>query len=203
MSRNWNELEINFLLEFYENEYTADLAFALGRSKSSVFQMATKLGLRKSAEFRQELGRITAKTPGSRNAGFKPGHIPANKGKKMPPETRAKCAKSWFKNGALPHNTRHDGALSKRDGYWYIRLSLGKWRQYHTWLWETNNRPIKPGEMVKFKDGNRDNVTLDNLYLCDRHTNMKHNTLHRYPTELKQAIRAVAKLNRTIQENEK
>lgn len=51
---------------------------------------------------------------------------------------------------------------------------------------------------MAFRDGDRRNVTLDNLECVSRAENMRRNTIHRYPPELKQAIRAVAKLRRTL-----
>ena len=199
----WSEDEIEFLKAHYAENFSEDLAEALGRTLSSVNGKAYLMGLKKSKEFIRLIGKLYSDTPGSVATRFKKGQTPPNKGKKMPESTKAKVAKTFFKPGHLPHNTKaSDGAISKRaDGYWWIRLSLGKWRQLHTHTWEQANRPIDPRtEMVKFRDGNPDNCNLDNLYLCDRRENMAHNTIHRYPEELKQTIRTLHKLNRTINE---
>ena len=56
--------------------------------------------------------------------------------------------------------------------------------------------------MVKFRDGNRENVTIENLYLADRRQNMLENTIHRYPTEIKETIRTLAVFKKRIKQNE-
>ena len=55
---------------------------------------------------------------------------------------------------------------------------------------------------VCFKDGNKTHIALNNLELLTRAERMRRNTIHRYPEELKSAIRAIGKLKRTIREVE-
>lgn len=198
----WTPEEDEFLREHYAENFNEDLALALNRTVPAVHGRGGKLGLKKIKSFVAMLGSLSSNHPASRANQFKKGMTPANKGKKMPDAVKEKIQRTMFQPGHLPANTKTDGALSKRaDGYWWIRLELGKWRQLHTHTWEQANRPINPKtEMVKFKDGNRDNCLLENLYLSDRRENMRANTIHRYPTELKQAIRTLHKLNRTINE---
>lgn len=199
----WSQDEMEYLREHYADNFTEDIAQALGRTLPSVYQMARNMRLYKSPAFVTMTGKMSSQHPNQVASRFKPGNISHNKGKQMPDEVRQKVARTWFPTGHQPHNTRQDGALSKRQGYWYIRLSLGKWRQLHTWTWEQANRPIDPKtEMVKFRDGNRDNCTLENLYLCSRADNMKQNTIHRYPDDIKQGIRALNSLKRKIKDHE-
>lgn len=200
----WTSDELEFLIQHYADNYTEDLAIALNRPLRGCYGMANKLGLRKSKDFITMCGRLCSTNPVFQATRFKKGHIAHNKGKKMPPELRDKMSHTFFKDGHLPHNTREDGALTKRaDGYWWIRIALGKWRQLHTYTWEQANRPIDPKiEMVKFIDGNPDNCSLDNLYLSNRVENMKMNTIHRYPSEVKQTIKILRKLKKVI-DNEK
>lgn len=199
----WSQDELEYLREHYADNFTEDIARTLDRSMESVFNKAYLMGLQKSAQFRVMTGRMSSDHPNVVASRYKKGRVPENKGKAMPDEVRKKVARTWFPTGHQPHNTRQDGALSKRQGYWYIRLSLGKWRQLHTWTWEQANRPIDPKtEMVKFRDGNRDNCALENLYLCSRADNMKQNTIHRYPDDIKQGIRALRSLKNKIKEYE-
>ena len=141
------------------------------------------------------------------NTRFQKGQKAWNKGQKLGAAwTKGRMAETQFKAGHLPHNTKEgDGAISKRsDGYWWIRLSLGKWRQLHTYTWEQANRPIDPKtEMVKFRDGNANNCDLGNLYLETRAGNLANNTIHRYPEEIKIAIRAKNSLTRMINSHAK
>jgi len=80
---------------------------------------------------------------------------------------------------------------------------LAEWKQWHRFIWELVNGPVPEGYVVKFKDGNQDNVHLDNLVLVHRSEQMAANTIHQYPTELKQAIRAVSKLKKVISNHQK
>lgn len=204
MPNPWPQDEIDFLTQHYADNYAEDLAIAMQRSIRSVYQKAHELGLHKSKHFLRQ--QIEPLLNGGFSHRFKKGQISHNKGKPMPAHVREKVSVTFFKTGHIPHNARPegDGALSKRSGYWWIRLSLGKWRQLHTHTWEQANRPIDPKkEMIKFRDGNKDNCALENLYLVDRRQNMLENTIHRYPAEMKEAMRTLAQLKKQIKKNEK
>ena len=43
-----------------------------------------------------------------------------------------------------------------------------RWVPEHRRLWETEHGPIPAGHVVAFKDGDKQNVTLDNLVLMTR-----------------------------------
>ena len=202
----WAPDEIEFLIEHYADNFTEDLAIALERPMSGIYGKAQQLGLKKSPELIAESGRMSSKHPNVIATHIKKGNTPHNKGKKMPDDLKEKVRHTFFQKGHLPHNTKEegDGAVSKRGQYWWIRIRLGKWRQLHTYTWEQANRPIDPkSEMVKFLDGNPDNCSLENLYLSNRSENMKMNTIHRYPSEVKQTIKTVRKLNKLINKYEK
>jgi len=51
-----------------------------------------------------------------------------------------------------------------------------------------------------FRDRNPQHIELDNLELVTRAENMRRNTIHRYPPELKSTIRQLSKLKRAISE---
>lgn len=82
------------------------------------------------------------------------------------------------------------------------RLSPRDWKSIHILLWEEHVGPIPIGHCVCFKDNNKQNVVIDNLELITRAERMRRNSIHRYPPELKSAIRVISKLKRTIQEVE-
>lgn len=73
----------------------------------------------------------------------------------------------------------------------------------HVLLWEEYNGKVPSNHAVVFKDGNKQNITIENLELVTRAELMRRNTIHRYPVELKQAIRLTNKLRRTINEKSK
>lgn len=96
---------------------------------------------------------------------FEKGHIPFNKGRKMPAEIYAKAAPTMFKKGQLPVMTRPVGAECWRDdGYLWVKVAQpNKWRLKHRVIWEAANGHIMPGYKIIFADGNRSNFDISNL----------------------------------------
>lgn len=61
---------------------------------------------------------------------------------------------------------REVGAMRKAaNGYWYTKTPQG-WRLMHHTIMELRlGRSLKPGERVHFKDGNKEDYSIDNLEL--------------------------------------
>ncbi|MNJ67652.1 hypothetical protein D3C77_638420 [compost metagenome] len=80
-----------------------------------------------------------------------------------------------------------------------------RWKSVHMILWEELRGPVPPGHIVVFRDRNTANIQIDNLELITRAENMRRNTIHRYPPELKETIRQLGRLKKAISEasNEK
>lgn len=104
-----------------------------------------------------------------RTGRFAKGITPANKGKRMP--FNPNSARTQFKKGNLPHNTRHLGhERVSKDGYVEISVDqenphTGFERRYvlkHRWLWERANGPVPDGMALKCLDGNRQNTDPSN-----------------------------------------
>lgn len=109
---------------------------------------------------------------------FLKGHSPHNKySKNYQPNNEA----TRFKKGNLPHNTKHDGAISKRfhkkenKYYLYIRVEKAKWELLNRYTWKKHHGEIPKGYLVAFKDGNQLNCDIDNLMLISMAENMKRN----------------------------
>ena len=107
---------------------------------------------------------------------FEKGHISHNKGKKG--LRYAGSEKGWFQNGHEPHNTDPVGTVCKKaDGYFWVKLDdkpgakIKNWKQLPIHVWEKVNGPVPEGHFVIFKDGNVENVTLENLMLVSRAEN--------------------------------
>lgn len=211
----WSEEELSYLKNNYPSVKTELIAKHLKRSERSVYSMAYVIGLNKSEEFRksEESGIFRkGKVIGVEHR-FKKGHVPFNKGKKqseyMSDEQIKKCSATQFKKGNLPHNTKRDHIISLRTDssankkYYHIRLGKAKWIAYHTYLWEQANGKLPENHIVIFKDNNPMNCVLENLEAISRSENMKRNTIHRYPEEIKEVIRLQSKLTKTIIINEK
>lgn len=66
-------------------------------------------------------------------------------------------------------NSLPTGAESTFRGTVHIKTARGKWEPKHRWLWAQENGPIPNGQVIIFKDGNKRNITVDNLMLVSRH----------------------------------
>lgn len=104
-----------------------------------------------------------------RTGRFFPGQTPANKGKPHP--SHPNTAKTQFKKGQLPHNTRHLGhERISQDGYVEITVAetnphTGFERRYvlkHRHLWEQANGPLPADMCLKCLDGNKTNTDPGN-----------------------------------------
>lgn len=111
-------------------------------------------------------------------------HVPFNKGKK------GHCApgseKGWFKKGNKPANWRPVGSERVTvDGYVEIKVTnkpepgQKRWRLKHVVVFEKANGQVPEGHCVIFLDGNRQNITLNNLCMISReiHSIMCHMNL--------------------------
>lgn len=149
------------------------------------------------------------------DSNFKAGHIPDNKGKKqyeyMTPEAIEKTKHTWFKKGHVPGNVLPNGSetlrTDKRSGKSYTLIKVKgnvKLVYKHIYLWEQHYKTKLPkGSNVIFRDGNNFNFEIENLQCITNAELMKRNSIHRYPTELKQQIRKLGKLKTIIKKVEK
>lgn len=138
---------------------------------------------------------------------FPEGHVPANKGKKMP--FNANSARTQFKKGQRPKNTKKPGDeyVSAKDGYVYLCIPetnphTGFEHRFvlkHKYLWEQANGPVPEGHCLKSLDGNRQNTSPSNWTLIPRSLlprlagrwNVPYD---RAPAKLKPTIMAAARL---------
>lgn len=150
---------------------------------------------------------------------FVKGHETHNKGVPMSAETRAKCMKTTFKPGQLPHNTRGHGheRIDSKDGYVVMIVSeRNPWTgaatrpvHKHRWLWEQANGPIPKGYALKCKDGDKTNCDPSNWEpvprgMLPRLAGAKCGIAYDdAPAELKPAIMAVARLDHAARESRK
>lgn len=54
-------------------------------------------------------------------------------------------------------------------GVIHIKTQRGKWEPKHRWLWEQERGPIPEKHIVVFRDGDKNNVVIENLMLVTRH----------------------------------
>ena len=122
MKGKWTQEEIDILFRLYPNHYAREIAGILGRGVSSIHCKAQALGIESSREKIQRAGYEASKSPSSIASRFPKGHTPVNKGKRVSPETYAKCQPTMFKKGQTPVNHRNVGSERVNvDGYIEIR----------------------------------------------------------------------------------
>ncbi|RTB85627.1 HNH endonuclease signature motif containing protein, partial [Pseudomonas aeruginosa] len=160
----WTAEQELVLLRLYPDMPNEVLAARLNKTLQQICSKAYRLGLKKSPEFskkiRQDWGSATR-----------------------------------FKKGQKPHTWLPVGSTRiSADGYLQRKISdtgypPRDWKGIHILLWEEHFGPIPTGHCVCFKDNNKQNVVIDNLELITRAERMRRNSIHRYPPELKSAIR--------------
>ncbi len=103
---------------------------------------------------------------------FGKGHIPANKGKKVIP-TAASIA-TQFKKGSKPHTWLPVGSERMLDGYIQVKVTdtgypPKDWVQKQRIVWEQHhNKKIPEKHTIRFIDGDKANLSPENLLLVSR-----------------------------------
>ena len=200
--RPWTSEEIKILQEQYHNHTGQELADMLERPISSIYFKAGALGLKTDPEFIREVGRRSSEHPNVKATQFRPGSVPQNKGKKMSAEVYERCKGTMFKAGNRPKTALPVGTeIWKDDGYLWRKIAEpNKWKQVHRILWEENHGPIPNGHICSFKNKNRKDIRLENLYLTTRERQLRdENSMEaRYPEDLRSVIRMKGAIKRRI-----
>lgn len=199
----WTERQLAYLRKHYADMRAEDIAQKLKHTTGSVWRTASKLGLKKSPEFLAQWGHLVASTEGARANQFAKGQEPANKGKRieefMSEEGIKASSRTRFKAGHRPHNERDIGTECVHgDGYVYLRIESGCVLK-HRYVWEQQNGPVPDGYVVAFRDGNRQNCDINNLYLLSREENARRRVLEETPEARKARVeKAQATRNKSI-----
>lgn len=192
---SYNQQEIAIIKKYYAQ-------YGASGPKGCTQRIFDKLGIKRLPKaIKQKARRLGISYQGEHKGHFKKGMIPWNKGKPMSPEYSAKCAPYRFGKGHKPANTKYDGAISKSQGYWQIRISEGNWVALNRWIYQNYyNVSLTSQDVIKFKDGNRDNLNIDNLQRVSRCKNLLlNNPKTSYMSEeLMEVIETYNKLKKTI-----
>ena len=183
-----------FIRENYLNIPVKTMGAMIGKSGTGIRTRLRQLGLKIPKQI-VEKRKLESR--------FSSGHKTFNKGKKqkewMTPEKIERSKATRFKKGNIPHNTNYNGhERVTKDGYIEVRVVRGKYRLKHLHEWEKVKGPVPDGYCLRCIDGNIKNTNPENWELITRAENMKLNTIHRYPEEIKTSIKLVKKLNRVI-----
>lgn len=193
----------------YPHEKTEQIAADLDRPMYSVYNKAYALGLKKSAEYLASPDAQRLRRGDNVGAAYRfpKGHVPANKGVKG--VCYEGCKPTQFKPGQKPHTWKPIGTerLSK-EGYLQRKMAdTGCTRRdyvaVHHLIWKEAGRDIPQGHALSFKDGNKTNITLENLELVSRADLMRRNTYHNYPKEIAQLIQLRGAVQRQINKRSK
>lgn len=193
----WTPDMDNVLKENYPYKETSEVAKMLGLTTKQILCRARRLKLHKSPEVVKGIRE---------NGMFLKGHVPFNKGMKqhefMSEEVIQKTIATRFKKGQIPVNVKNVGyERITRDGYVEIKTEKG-FVLKHRMLWEKYYGTIPKRHVIRFKNGNKQDVRIENLELVTFENNMKDNTIHNYPPEIKTAMRRISKLKRMVKKYE-
>lgn len=192
--KHYTKEDDELLRKFYPTMRAADLAIMIGRSDKSVIGRANKLGLKKDRDFMIEC---------SKAGQFKKGQTPPNKGKKwddyLSKEQQERSRSTLFGKGHMPHNHVPVGTEVKTtDGYWKVKVGEPKeWKFKHIMLWEEHHGAVPEGMLVYFIDGDKDNITIENLAMTDRKGH-RDRTIGCLPLEVRQLIQLKGALRRQL-----
>lgn len=200
----WTEAELEMLKQRYPNEKSEDLAKSMGIRLGSVYNKAFSLGLKKSSEFL--LSPASGRTNGKQGFGsrFEKGSKPWNKGMKG---IQIGGFETQFKPGSKPANYRPVGSTRVSvDGYIEIKIADGmhQWKLLHRENWKkAYGEYPKQGMALIFKDGNKENCSIENLELITREELALRNMVRRYPPELRKLNQLRGAITRQINKRTK
>lgn len=195
------------LIETYADTRSEDIAKEFGCDVNTIYKKANQLGLKKSDEFVAENARKNfTEDHAARRFNFKKGHTPFTQGKKqteyLSPEALERTVATRFKPGQKGWNYKPLGyERINKDGYIEVKVEEPrKFTQKHRLIWEQHFGKIPKGHNVQFRDGNRQNVDIENLYLISRSEQLRteNSLIVRYPKELQLAIYAKGALNKQL-----
>lgn len=175
----WTERQLAVLREHYADKPMEWLMAKTHHKRDSIENKAHDLGIYKSKEFLAEMGRQAAQRPGAVASRFKKGLVPANKGKRqtdfMSAEGIERTKATRFKPGQQPANTRPVGyERIDDDGYVLIKVEgERKMTHKHRHVWRQHHGEIPDGYCVSFRDGNKQNCDISNLFLISREDNAR------------------------------
>jgi hypothetical protein len=198
----WTEHQLQTLTALYADSTMQELKEAIGRSECSIYSKAFHLGLCKSAQHIERMQQITTKNlvEGGAKSRFQKGNATWNKGVKG----FMGANKTSFKKGNIPPQTLEVGAVRlDKDGKTLIKQSNGHWKYEHVLLWESVNGELPKDKVIKFVDGNINNLKIENLQAIGRGDLMLINSIYRYPKELQSAIKILNKLKRKVKNAKK
>ena len=165
MNRKYTAEHIDFISGNIVGRSYRDLTERFNARFGMELKISTMISLASRHGFRNE--RDCRFNTGWEPTQFKKGFTPWNKGKKG---INLGGKETQFKKGQKGWNYKPVGTERiNTDGYVDVKIAdPGKWKGKHKIIWEAANGPVPPGHVLIFADGNKLNVTLENLLLITR-----------------------------------
>ena len=189
MGKRWTQKDIDTLTELYPNTSTQELCKLLDRKIYALYGQVFKMKLKKSPEYLKE--HVHTIKPSVQHQ-FVKGHKVWNKGVKLGEGFGGKATQ--FPKGHKPHNWKPEGSIRTNvDGYKEIKVGK-KYVLLHRHIYVAQVGEIQNDEVIRFKDGNKSNLDLNNLEKISREEHAIRNSVHNLPEDIKEVV----KLKRTI-----
>lgn len=216
----WTEVDLELLRRNFSDSRTQDLATAMGRTYSTVAQMATRLGLRKSEAYLASADACRLRRGDNTGAAtrFKPGQPAWNKGIKGVVGVQEGCRATQFKPGRPPEAARNykpigsyrinaDGHLEQKVTDDPALVPARRWKPVYRLVWEAAHGPIPDGHRIDFKPGMRTTdpalITPDKLECISREEHMRRHTYHQYGPEIASVVQLRGAITRQINKRAK
>lgn len=195
----WSLDQEKIVADHYPNSTPEELFNMLSGAfdKRQIGHKAKILGIRKSQGYKLTHGISDSGRRAS-------GSIPWNKGLRgFNPDGGNR--ETQFKVGSIPPNHTPVGTTRiDHEGYVYIKVEEGlhKYRLLHREIWKKHHGEYPPKSMaIIFKDGNKQNCSIENLELLTRKQLMERNSVHNLPKEIADLIALKGSLTRRINGN--
>lgn len=214
--RVWTREDNRVLRVLYPDAPNDVIARFLGRSVWAIYARAGILRLHKSALYLNSPAawRIRRRDAEGNWIGaktcFKKGHVPANKGLRRPGWHRGRMRETQFKKGENGPRTMPIGSTRLIEGYVYRKVSAipfqpytVNWKPEHVLLWTAAHGPVPPGYKLRFLNGDRQDIRLENLELVTHADVMRRNSVHTLPPALAKTIQLLGALNRKIRRSQR
>lgn len=204
--RCWTSDEDAVLRVLYPDAPNDVIARFLERTTTAINARGDILGLHKSPMYLASPAACRLRRGGGAGVAYRypKGHVPANKGTRRPGWHTGRMQETQFKKGVAT-NWHPVGSTRVSDGYIYRKISdirnvpwTRNWVKEHARVWEAANGPIPVGHKLVFRNGDRQDIRIENLELVTDAEVMRRNTIHNLPPALKKAVRQLASLKRQI-----
>ncbi len=201
----WTPEQIAMVIELYPHHKTEKIAQLVEKTPEQVYCKAACLGLKKTPEYlaSPDACRLRSGCNIGKQYQFQKGLVPHNKGKKgiSYPGTEA----TQFKPGSKPKNWKPIGSERYiKEGYLQRKMTdtgypPRDWVAVHRLLWQEHHGEIPDDHYIRFKDGNKRNIAIENLEMVSTVENMRANSMHTvYPKELAQLAQLRGAIQRKI-----